>query len=43
MTVVVDCNILVMCLTSRSPFHIIYQALVAQRFELAVTTDILLE
>ena len=43
MTVVIDCNILVICLTSRSPYHIIYQALVAGKFNLAVTTPILLE
>jgi len=43
MTVVVDCNILVICLTSRSPYHQIYQALVAGHFDLIVTTDIVLE
>jgi len=34
MTVVLDCNILVMCLTSRSPFHIIYQSLIKGKFNL---------
>ena len=43
MKVVIDCNILVMCLTSRSPYHNIYKALVAGNFELAVTTAIVLE
>jgi putative PIN family toxin of toxin-antitoxin system len=43
MTVVVDCNIFVMCLTSASPYHIIYQSLVNGKFKLAVTVDILLE
>jgi uncharacterized protein len=43
MTVVIDCNILVMCLTTRSPFHTIYKQLVAGSFHLAVTTDIVLE
>lgn len=43
MTVVIDCNIFVMCLTSRSPYHIIYQSLVSGKFNLAVTVDILLE
>jgi putative PIN family toxin of toxin-antitoxin system len=43
MTVVLDCNILVMCLTSGSPYHIIYQALVKGKFQLVVSNDILLE
>jgi putative PIN family toxin of toxin-antitoxin system len=43
MTVVIDCNIFVMCITSRSPYHFIYQALIKGKFKLAVTTDILLE
>lgn len=43
MTVVIDCNVLVMCLTSRSPWHIIYQSLVADKFSLAVTNEIMLE
>ena len=43
MTVVIDCNILIICLTSRSPYHSIYKALVTGRFSLAVTTEILLE
>ena len=43
MTVVLDCNILVMCLTSRSPFHIIYQSLIKGKFDLAISSEILLE
>lgn len=43
MTVVLDCNILVMCLTSKSPYHIIYQSLVRGNFNIAVSTEILLE
>ncbi len=43
MTVVLDCNILVMCLTSKSPYHIIYQLLVNNRFNIVVTVDIMLE
>ena len=43
MTVVIDCNILVMCLTSRSSYHIIYQSLIQRKFNLAVSTEILLE
>ncbi len=43
MTVVIDCNILVMCLTSRSPYHLIYQSLVSDKFNLVVTVDIMLE
>ncbi len=43
MTVVLNCNILVICLTSRSPYHKIYKALIAGKFNLLVTTDIMLE
>jgi putative PIN family toxin of toxin-antitoxin system len=43
MTVVIDCNILVMCITSRSPYHVIYQSLVENKFNLAVSTEIALE
>src|SRR5690606_10695341 len=43
MTVVIDCNILIMCLTSRSPYHGIYWALVNGKFNLAVTSEIILE
>lgn len=43
MKVVLDCNILVMCLSSHSPYHIIYQSLVKNKFELAVSVDIALE
>lgn len=43
MIVVIDCNVLVMCLTSRSNYHLIYQALTKQQYELIATTDILLE
>jgi putative PIN family toxin of toxin-antitoxin system len=40
---VVDTNIWVMSLTSRSEYHSIYLALVARKFEMAVSHDILLE
>jgi uncharacterized protein len=43
MIVVIDCNILVMCLTSRSPYHNIYKSLISGKFDLAISTDILLE
>jgi len=43
MTVVLDCNIIVMSLTSKSAYHRIYQALVRGDFELAVSDDIVLE
>ncbi|HUC82525.1 MAG TPA: putative toxin-antitoxin system toxin component, PIN family [Flavisolibacter sp.] len=43
MKVVIDCNVLVICLSSRSFYHPIYKALVAGQFTLAVTSDILLE
>lgn len=43
MIVAIDCNILVMCLTSRSPYHLIYKSLIAEQFELCVSSSILLE
>lgn len=43
MTVVIDCNVLVICLTSRSPYHNIYRHLVAGGFQMAITTEIALE
>ena len=43
MRVVLDCNILVACLSSHSPFHKIYKSLVTQKFDLVVSQDILLE
>ena len=43
MTVVIDCNIFVVCLTSRSPYHIIYRALIEGKFDLLISHDIMLE
>lgn len=43
MVIVVDCNILVMSLTSRSPYHLVFQSSVKGKFDLAVNEDILLE
>ena len=43
MKVVIDCNILVMCLSSKSTYHIIYQSLVQGKFNLELSTEILLE
>lgn len=43
MVVVIDCNIFVMCLTSLSPYHSIFQSLITGKIELVVTSDILLE
>lgn len=43
MRVVIDCNILVACLSTRSPYHNIYTSLVSGRFELVVSQDILFE
>ena len=43
MRVLLDCNILVMSLTSRSPYYIIYQALIKGKFELIMSLEILLE
>jgi uncharacterized protein len=42
MKAVIDCNILVICLTSRSSYHIIYKALTQQKFQLVISSDILL-
>ena len=43
MTLVINCNILVSCLSSRSRYHFIYQHLVKGSFDLAISTEILLE
>ena len=43
MKVVIDCNIMVMCLSSSSPYHIIYQSLIKGHFNLALSSEILLE
>ena len=43
MKVVIDCNIMVMCLSSRSPYHIIYQSLIKGHYNLALSSEILLE
>jgi uncharacterized protein len=43
MRVVLDCNILVACLSSHSPYYNIYKSLVAQKFDLVVSQDILFE
>ncbi len=43
MKVVLDCNVLVMCLTSKSPYHKIYQSLISKKIDLLVSHDILME
>lgn len=43
MRVVIDCNILVACLSTRSPYHNIYTSLVSGKFELIISQDILFE
>src|SRR5262245_27888499 len=43
MIVVLDCNVIVMSLSSRSPYHIIYQGLVKGKYQIVVTTEIILE
>ena len=42
LTIVLECNILVMCLTSRSPYHLIYRALIEGKFNLALSTEIII-
>lgn len=43
MTVVLDCNIIVMSLTSRSDYYRIYRALVNGDFKMAVSSEMMLE
>ncbi len=43
MKIVLDCNILVMCLSSKSPYHKIYQSLVNGKISLVVSVDIMME
>jgi uncharacterized protein len=43
MTVVLDCSVIIMCLSSRSPYHVIYQGLIKGKFHIVVTTDIIFE
>jgi len=43
MTVVIDCNILVMCITSRSPYHYIYQSIIRGKFNIVLSAPIILE
>lgn len=41
MTVILDCNIIVMSLTSRSDYHRIYRALVSGDFNIAVSSEMM--
>jgi uncharacterized protein len=43
MIVVLDCNVIIMCLSSRSPYHVIYQGLVKGKYQIVVTTEIIFE
>jgi putative PIN family toxin of toxin-antitoxin system len=43
MVVTIDCNIFVMSLTSRSPYHIIYKSIIQQKYTLVLSGEILLE
>ena len=43
MLIVLDCNILVISITSRSPYHRIFQSLVNGKFDIAINEKILLE
>lgn len=40
---VLDTNVLLVSIPSRSPYHAIFQAFLAERFTLCVTTDILIK
>lgn len=41
--VVVDTNVLLVAVSSRSPYHWLYQALIDERYKLLVSNSILLE
>ena len=41
MKVVIDTNVLLVSISDRSPFHWIYKNLIAEKYILCVTTDIL--
>ena len=43
MRIVLDTNILLASFSRKSPFRIIFDSILAGKFELAVSTDILLE
>jgi len=43
MRVVLDTNIIVISLTSRSPYHTIFTSLVSKKFDLVISNAILLE
>ena len=43
MKVVIDTNIILVSVSDRSPFHWVYRSLIEKKFNLCVTTDILLE
>jgi len=43
MVVVIDFNVFLICITSRSPYHNVYKALVKGHFEHAITNENLLE
>jgi len=43
MRVVLDTNVLLVSISRRSPHHPIFQAFEEKRYELLITTDILLE
>lgn len=41
--IVLDTNVLLVSVSSRSPYHWLYQALIEERYELLVSTAVLLE
>ena len=43
LTIVLDTNILLVSVSSRSKYHWVYQALLNDKYKLAITADILLE
>ena len=43
MKIVIDTNILLVCISDRSPYHLIFKSFIEQKFDLCVTTEILNE
>jgi len=41
MRLVIDCNIFVACLSSKSDYHKIFESLINNEYELLITTDII--
>ena len=40
---IIDTNVLLVCISSKSPYHWLFQSILAKEFLLIVSTEILLE